>query len=79
MNDSDSDELVEIDELLSQQIPPQLVSLSQNLTTSQLTPSTASIMTCTARGVTRKKTFELQRMESQELKDAQAKIENKRQ
>ena len=36
-------------------------------------------MTRTARGVTKKKTFELQRMESQELKDAQAKIENKRQ
>lgn len=36
-------------------------------------------MTRTARGVTRKKTFELQRMELQELKDAQAKIENKRQ
>lgn len=36
-------------------------------------------MTRTARGVTRKKTFELQRMEWQELKDTQAKIENKRQ
>lgn len=58
MNDSDSDELVDIDKLLSQQIPPSLVSLSQNLTTSQLTPSTAPIMTRTARGVTRKKTFE---------------------
>lgn len=79
INDSDSDELVDIDKLLSQQIPPPLVSLSQNLTTSQLPPSSAPIMTRTARGVTRKKTFELQRMESQELKDAQAKIENKRQ
>ena len=37
-------------------------------------------MTCTARRVARKKTFfELQRMVLQELKDAQAKIENKRQ
>ena len=79
MNDSDSDELVDIDKLLSQQMPPPLVSLSQNLTTSQLPQSTSPIMTSTARDVTRSITFELQRMESQELKDAQAKIENKRQ
>lgn len=79
INDSNSDELADIDKLLSQQIPPPVFSLSQNLTTSQLPPSNAPIMTRTARGVTRKKTFELQRMESQELKDAQAKIENKRQ
>lgn len=73
------DELVDIDKLLSQQISPPLVSLSQNLTTNQLPPSTAPIMTRTARGVIQKKTFELQRMELQELKDAQAKIENKHQ
>ncbi len=79
MNDSDSDELVDIDKLLSQQMPPPLVSLSQNLTTSQLPQSTSPIMTSTAQDVTRSITFELQRMESQELKDAQAKIENKRQ
>ena len=79
MNDSDLDELVDIDKLLSQQIPPPLVSLSQNLTTSQLPPSDTPIMTRTVRGVTQKKKFELQYMESQELKDAQAKIENERQ
>lgn len=71
--------MIDIDKLVSQQVPPPLVSLSQNLTTSQLPPSTAPMMTRTARGVVRKKTFELQRMESQELKDAQAKMENKRQ
>lgn len=71
--------MVDIDKLLSQQVPPPLVSLSQNLTTSQLPLSTAPIITCTARGVVRKKTFELQHMKSQELKDAQAKMENKRQ
>lgn len=54
---SDSDELVDIDKPLSQQVPPPLISLSQNLTASQLPPSTAPIMTCTARGVARKKTF----------------------
>ena len=37
------------------------------------------MMTRTARNVVRKKTFELQCMESQELRDAKAKIENKRQ
>lgn len=79
ISESDSDDLVDIDKLLSQQVPPPLVSLSQNLTTSQLPPSTAPMMTRTARGVVRKKTFEPQRMESQELRDAQAKIENKRQ
>ena len=49
------------------------------MTTSQLSSSTATIMTRTARGVTRKNTFKLQYMESQKLKDAKAKIENKRQ
>ena len=70
MNDSNSDELVDMDKLLSQQILLPLVSLSQNLTTSQLPPFTSFIMTRTAQYVTQKKTFELQRMESQELKDA---------
>lgn len=75
---SNSDELVEIDKLLSQQVPPPLILLRPNLTASQLPPSTAPIMTRTARGVARKKTFEPQRMESQELQDAHRRTENKR-
>lgn len=51
ISESDSDDLVDIDKLLLQQVPPPLVSLSQNLTTSQLPPSTAPMMTRTARGV----------------------------
>ncbi len=70
MNDSNSDELVDIDKPPSQQILLPLVSLSQNLTTSQLPPFASFIMTRTAQCVTRKKTFELQCMDSQELKDA---------
>ena len=65
--------------LLCKEIPPLLVLLSQNLTTNQLSPATCPSMTPKAWDVTRKKTFKLERMESQELKDAQAKIENKRQ
>lgn len=70
---------MDIDKLLFQGIASRLVSLSQNLTASQLPSFTAPVMTRTARGVARKKTFELQHMESQDLKDAQAKTENKRQ
>ncbi len=64
MNNSNSDELMDMDKLLSQQIPLPLVSLGQNLTTCQLPQSTSPIMTCTARGVSRKKIFEFQWMES---------------
>lgn len=51
-SNSDSDNLDDIDQLASQSIPPRLVSLSQNLTASQLPPSTAPVMTQTASGVT---------------------------
>ena len=44
-SNSDSDNLEDIDKLLSQSIPPRLVSLSQNLTANQLPPSTAPAMT----------------------------------
>lgn len=54
-SNSDSDNLDNIDQRPS--IPPRLISLSQNLTASQLPPSTAPVMTRTARGVTRKKTY----------------------
>ena len=55
ISESDFDDLIDIDKLLSQQVPPPLVSLSQNLTASQLPPSTAPVMTRTARGVVRKR------------------------
>lgn len=60
---------------MSQSIPPRFVSLSQNLTASQLPPSTAPVMTRTARGVARKKTYQQERLESQALKDKQAKLD----
>lgn len=51
INESSSDELIDIGKILSeQQMPLHLVSLSQNLTASQLPPSTALIITCAARG-----------------------------
>ena len=59
INNSNLNELIDIDKLLSQQIPPPLVLLSQNLTISQLCPFIAPIVTCTARAVTPKKIFEL--------------------
>ena len=68
-SNSDSDNLKDIDKLLSQSIPPRLVSLSQNLTASQLLSSTAPAITRTARGITRKKTYQQERLESQALKD----------
>lgn len=72
-SNSDSDNLDNIDQRPS--IPPRLISLSQNLITSQLPPSTAPVMTRTARGVTRKKTYQEERLESQVLKDKQAKLD----
>lgn len=72
---SDSDGLEDIDKLVSQSIPSRLVSLSQNLTASQLPPSTAPVMTRTDRGVARKKTYQQDRLESQALKDKQAKLD----
>lgn len=74
-SNSDSDDLEDIDKLVSRSIPPRLVSLSQNLTASQLPPSTAPVMTRTARGVARKKTYQQERLESQALKDKQAKLD----
>ncbi len=65
----DLDNLEDIDKLLSQSIPLCLVSLSQNLTANQLLPSTASAITRTAYGITWKKTYQLERLESQVLKD----------
>lgn len=50
INESSSDELIDIGKILSEQMPIHLVSLSQNLTASQLPPSTALIITCAARG-----------------------------
>lgn len=47
------------------------------MTTSQLSPSTAPVMTQTARGVTRKRTYQQERLESQDLKDKQAKLDRK--
>ena len=76
-SNSDSDDLEDIDGLLSQSIPPRLVSFSQNLTASQLPPSTPPVMTRTAHGVARKKTYQQERLESQVLKDKQANLENK--
>lgn len=74
-SNSDSDNLDNMNLLPSQSIPPRLVSLSQNLTASQLPPSTAPVMTRTARGVTRKKTYQQEHLESQALKDKQAKLD----
>ena len=68
-SNSDSDNLDDIDQLPSQSIPPRLVSLSQNLTASQLPPSTAPVMTRTARGITQKKTYEQERLENRESVD----------
>lgn len=50
INESSSDELIDIGKILSEQMPLHLVSLSQNLTASQLPPSTALIITCAVRG-----------------------------
>lgn len=59
MINSDSDDLEYIDKLLSQSILPHLISLSRNLTASPLPSSIAPVMTRTAHGVTRKKTYRL--------------------
>lgn len=56
-SNSDSDDPEDIDKLMSQSIPPRLISLSQNLTTSQLPPSTSPVITQTARGIAQKKTY----------------------
>lgn len=56
-SNSDWDDLEDIDKLLSQSIPPRLIALSRNLAASPLPSSTAPVMTRTARGVARKKTY----------------------
>ncbi len=74
-SNSDSDNLKDIDKLLSQSILPRLVSLSQNLIASQLPLSTAPAMTQTTRDIIRKKTYQQKRLESLVLKDKQAKLD----
>lgn len=77
----ESDEFRDIDDINTKSTSPSepplpLISLSQGLTASQLAPSTAPI-TRTSQGVTRKKTFQQERLDSHLAREAQAKADNK--
>lgn len=57
--------------------PLPLISLSQQLTVNQLPPLTLPVMTRTSRRVVRKKTYQQERIESQLVKEAEIKANNK--